>query len=170
MLLRSLVCFAFTALALGCTANDPAPGPGEGTEIDQPGSMSKGCLAGATKNDEGGYCVKLPEGSSTTATAKGPGAYEYQTPGGNILITVRPGDKAAFEAAKAQLTTKATSFGGWAKGTDTAFSSIWRENPTTQPRSTTTLRFENDKIYECSVTSPTAPVLNSCQSLRTLTL
>ena len=84
-----------------------------------------------------------------------------------MLITVKPGDRAAFDAAKAGYTSKATSFGGHVKGTDTQFSSAWRE-VATGPRSSATLLFANSKIYECTVTSTSAPTLMVCQSLKAL--
>lgn len=175
MLLRALLCTAaFTALALGCTATEPGPSsppaPGEGTQGDdlgQPASTTKGCTSGATSNAEGGFCVALPQGSTTTPTQKAASQYEYATANGAVTITVRTGDQAAFEAAKSQLAAKATSFGGHSRGNDIQFSGVWREaNP--GPRSTATMLFDGGKIYECHVSSTNAPTLMACQSLRAL--
>lgn len=163
MLSRSLlVTTAFTVFALACTGTSeqgPTNTPGE--EGSQPGPTT------TAENTEAGYTVALPQGSSTTPAEKAPGQYEYTTPNGNVLVTVRPGDKAAFDAAKAQYTTKATSFGGHTRATDTQLSSAWRE-AATGPRSSATLLFANAKIYECTVSSTNAPTLMVCQSLKAL--
>lgn len=165
MLLRSLLCTtAFTALAMvsaGCTANEPGPNtPSEdGTQTPAPTTTAE--------NTEAGYRVALPQGASTTPTEKSPGQYEYTTPNGNVLVTVKPGDRAAFEAAKTAYAAKATSFAGHSRGSDTQFTSAWRE-AATGPRTSATLLFENAKIYECSVTSANAPTLMVCQSLKAL--
>lgn len=159
MLLRSLLCTtALTALALGCTANEPGPNsPDEGAQ--GPTTVAE--------NKEAGYSVALPQGSSTTPTEKTPGQFEYTTPNGSVIITVKTGDRAAFDAAKAAYTTKASSFGGYSKGTDTQFSSAWRE-VATGPRSSATLLLATGKLYECTVTSSSAPTLQTCQSLKAL--
>jgi hypothetical protein len=159
MLLRPLLFTAsLTVLVFGCTANEPGPSsPEEGTQ----GPTT------TAENSEAGYRVSLPQGSSTTPTEKSPGQYEYTTPGGTVIITVKPGDKAAYEAAKAQITAKATSFGGYGRGDDSKFSSAWRE-ATTSPRSSATLLFEGGKIYECNVVSNSAPTLMVCQSLKAI--
>jgi hypothetical protein len=162
MLLRSLLLTsAFTVLALGCTANEPGPNTPaeEGTPDKTPTTTAE--------NGEAGYAVALPQGSSTTPTEKSPGQYEYTTPNGTVLITVRPGDRAAFDAAKAQVTAKAASFGGHTNAADTQLSGVWRE-AATGPRSSTTLLFANSKIFECNVSSASAPTLMVCQSLKAL--
>ena len=159
--LRSLLLTSIAILAFGCT-NSTSEGPNTPTEEGtQPGPTT------AAENPSAGYTVALPQGSTTTPNEKAPGQYEYTTPNGSVLITVKPGDKAAFDAAKASYTTKASSFGGHARGSETQFSSVWRE-AATGPRSSATLLFANGKIYECTVTSTSAPTLNVCQSLKAL--
>lgn len=156
-----LITTAFTALALGCTANEPGPNaPDDGTQ-------GANVPTTTAENKEAGYSVALPQGSSTTPTEKAPGQFEYTTPNGTVLITVKTGDRAAFDAAKAAYTTKANSFGGATKGTDTQFSSAWRE-VATGPRSSATLLLATGKLYECTVTSSNAPTLMVCQSLKAL--
>jgi hypothetical protein len=162
MLSRSLlVTTAFTMFALGCTgtAEQGPSTPGEEGAQQTPTTTAE--------NSEAGYTVALPQGSSTTPNEKSPGQYEYTTPNGSVLITVRPGDQATFDAAKAMYTTKATSFGGYVRGTDAKFTSAWRE-AATGPRSSATLLFASAKIFECTVTSTNAPTLMVCQSLKAL--
>lgn len=154
-----LVTTAFTVFALGCTGTTEQ-GPNAPSEEGAPPTTT-------AENTEGGFTVALPHGSSPAAIEKAPGQYEYTTPNGSVLVTVKPGDQAAFEAAKAQYTTRATSFGGHARGTDTQFSSAWREAET-GPRSSATLLFANAKIFECTVSSTSAPTLMVCQSLKAL--
>jgi hypothetical protein len=161
MLSRSLPLLFTTVLAALASACTGTTEPNTPTEEGTPTPTT------TAENAEAGYTVALPQGSSTTPTEKSPGQYEYTTPNGSVFITVRPGDRAAFEAAKAQVTAKATSFSGHAKSTDTQLSSAWRETAT-GPRSSTTLLFATSKIYECNVTSPNASTLVVCQSLKAL--
>lgn len=158
--MRSLLLTSIAILAFGCT-NSTEPGPSTPTDEGTQGPTT------SAENPSAGYTVALPQGSSTTPNEKAPGQYEYTTPNGTVLITVKPADKAAFDAAKASYTSKATSFGGHARGTDTQFSSAWRE-VATGPRSSATLLFANSKLYECTVTSASAPTLMVCQSLKAL--
>lgn len=159
MLSRSLIITAaLTVFAFGCTGTTeqgPTNTPSEeGTQTPT-----------TTANSEAGFAIALPQGSSTTPNEKAPGQYEYTTPNGTVLITVKPGDRAAFDAAKAHYTAKASSFGGTARGTDAQFSSQWRE-VAAGPRSNATLLFASGKIYECTVSSTNAPTLMVCQSLK----
>lgn len=162
MLSRSLlVTTALTIFVFGCTAGDPGSPPTgeEGTRDQAPTTIAE--------NKGAGFTVALPPGSSTSPTEKAPGQYEYTTPNGSVLVTVRPGDKAAFDAAKALYATKAASFSGHSRATDTQFSSAWRE-ASPGPRSSATLLFASSKIYECTVSSTSAPTLMVCQSLKAL--
>lgn len=162
MLSRSLLLSCIAVLAFGCTNSTSEPGPSTPTEEgSQPPPTT------TAENGGAGYSIALPQGSTTTPNEPAPGQYEYTTPNGTVLVTVKPGDQAAFDAAKAQYTTKATSFGGHARGTDTQFSSTWRE-AATGPRATATLLFASNKIYECTVSSSNAATLMVCQSLKAL--
>jgi hypothetical protein len=162
MLSRSLMFTSLVlgALAMACTNSTSEPGPGTPNEEGSPPTTT-------VENSGAGYTIALPQGSSSTPNEKPPGQYEYTTPNGNVLVTVKPGDRAAFDAAKAMYATRATSLGGTARGTDTQFSSAWRE-AATGPRTSATLLFANTKIYECAVTSTNAPTLMVCQSLKAL--
>lgn len=159
MLSRSSFMTALTLLAIGCT-NGTEPGPSTPTEEGQPPTTT-------VENTGAGYTIALPQGSSTTPTEKAPGQYEYTTPGGTVLVTVKAGDQAMFDALKAQYTAKATSFGGRTNGSTTQVSSYWRE-ASTVPRSSATALFANAKIYECAASSNSAPTHMICQSLKAL--
>lgn len=160
MLSRSLLMTAFTLLALGCT-NSTEPGPSTPTDEGQTPTTT-------AENTAAGYSVALPQGSPTTPTEKAPGQYEYATAGGTVLVTVKAGDQAAFDALKAQYTAKTTSFSGRTNPGPTQFSSYWRES-TTVPRSSATALLANGKIFECSVpSSNNAATHMICQSLKAL--
>ena len=161
MLSRSLLFTSIAVLAFACTNSTSEPGPSTPAEE---GSQPPPTTA---ENAGAGYSIALPQGSTTTPNEKAPGQYEYTTPNGNVLVTVKPGDKAAFDAARALYTAKATSFGGHTNGSDTQFSSAWRE-ATPGPRSSATLLFASGKIYECTVSSTSAPTLMVCQSIKAL--
>lgn len=160
MLSRSLFMTALTLLAIGCT-NSSEPGPSTPTEE---GSQPPPTVV---ENAGAGYTIALPQGSSTTPTEKAPGQYEYTTPGGTVLVTVKAGDQAMFDALKAQYTAKASSFGGHTNGSTTQVSSYWRE-ATTVPRTSATALFANAKIFECAVSSNSAPSHMICQSIKAL--
>lgn len=161
-MLRSLLFASVAVLAVACTNSTSEPGPNGPN-----GPSDENVPTTPASNEQAGYRVNLPQGSSPTPTEKSPGVFEYTTPAGNVIVTVKPGDQAAFDAAKAQYTTKAESFGGHARATDTQLSSAWRESAT-GPRSSATLLYSTGKIYECTVTSASAPTLMVCQSLKAL--
>jgi hypothetical protein len=163
MLSRSLMFTSLLVLApvaMACTNSTSEPGPSTPAEEGAPPTTT-------VENDGAGYTIALPQGSTPTANEKAPGQYEYTTPNGNVLVTVKPGDRAAFDAAKAMYSTRATSLGGHARGTDTQFSSAWRE-AASGPRTSATLLFASGKIFECTVSSTNAPTLMVCQSLKAL--
>ena len=160
MLSRSLFMTALTVLAIGCS-NSTEPGPSSPSEEGTPAPTT------TTANESAGYTIALPQGSNTTPTEKSPGQYEYTTPSGNVLVTVKAGDQAMFDALKAQYASKATSFGGHSNGSTTQFSSYWRE-AATAPRTSATGLFASSKIYECSVSSNSAATHMICQSLKAL--
>lgn len=167
MIKKSLVLLAGLLLVAGC-------GTGNTTSVESAApTNSPGCAADATKNEEAGFCLKLPAGyglTSSLSTAKDKRSFGYGNSSGHVTIDVTTTqDPAAWDRELALFTandpTKSefqlTDLPGGAK----FITWVWTTDGLTQ---TNYLIHTDTKIVTCWASSfdKAAPELSACKSLR----